>query len=296
MEILEGHDSQNSLNSGNDFKFEIEYLKMKLAQKMENESTWGMLFLCLREISKNQELSDEDCNLALAIEFFMQSTDFIDDLMDKDNSDFNQLPNRHLFTKKFLKYSLARVFDQIKTYRKKEIFTANLWKSLIAQIIDVNDCVNWKMTEENYFFEKVDRSFYLLNSIVQLALLSEEDKMGLFSYYYSVANQIQNDVANILSHVSSDLKDRKPTLPIIKGIQSAKTNNDDIVKKYYDYVEYGELEHIDLIRDYILSSGTIEYCRYISQEFDMLAFHELKTNYPKATDRIDFFYSNSNHP
>lgn len=275
------------------FSKNISYLKEIFFNKLNGSFSWGRFSLYLRAISENTAnpvLEKKDYDLALKIEAFILATDLLDDLMDGDNPDFNALPNPVYLTRRFIDYSLRSIYDCLETFEIKALFTHALRKSLSSQEQDMRNKLTLNSLELDYFTGGVDRSVYLLDAIVQISLKSKSKELFAFSYFFAASNQIKNDLVNIFSDSSSDLLDKKATLPIIKGLEAAKSGNSRIYRYFVNYFIHDDLGCFDPIRKFILNSGAIEYCQFVSNQCKNQSHQLLTQSFPKSRDTIDRFY------
>lgn len=281
---------QKTLNKDN-----IQYYRKYITSKLNKHFSWGLFSLYLSQISSYRRcssVSEKSVRLAASIERFICDTDLLDDLMDKDNDEFNKLSDNKEFVLEFLRCDLMQIYDILNNdLDKKDYFTHNLKLSLDAQMTDRANKLTQKSKPQDYFTKGVYRSVYLMNAVVYISIERSHKCLFPFSYYYATASQIENDVLNLLNKKSSDLKEIKATLPILITYEVAQSRkNKHIVRCFSELINKEDLSVIPELKQYILKNGIIEYCRWIALGCKNRAQNSLNQCFPFSKTLISEWF------
>lgn len=274
----------------------IQYYKQLLVSKLNGTNcsfSWGLFSLYLYCISSEKaldSLTKENFLFASTIERFICDTDILDDIMDNDNHILNNLSKKNQFFREFLRCDLLEIFNTI-TYNseKRYEFALNLYLSLKAQVSNVSDFLSLDSCLQDYFSKVVDRSFYLMNAIVQISVSQPNKNLLPFSYYYAVSSQIENDVQNILKKNPPDIIALKPTLPILISLNLAKNN--DSLELFDMLIKKRDNAIVESVKNSISNNGILEYCRWIALKCKEKAQNELNQLYPRSKKYIQEFFN-----
>ncbi|MBL1231060.1 polyprenyl synthetase family protein [Enterococcus sp. BWB1-3] len=289
MEVLEG--TLRSIKELDISNSHSDYLISSLNEKAKSEFLWGKLYLFLSQISSKQRNIEQEHVLASNLELFMIASDIIDDLMDKDNFNFNRLNEPVHFGITMIFETLFTLTHEIKGEDVKKTFLNNIKESLFYQYSDMSNTVCFGQDEEAYFSLSVKKSIYLVNAVEQLAFQEEELSIKTFSKYFAIASQISNDIKDVMKDDSYDLTNRKATLPIIKGIEAyTKYNNKENNNKINAYFFEKNDNLYEEIRLLIIESGSLEYSNFLVSEYYQKAYDSLCNCFPNSHKEINALF------
>ena len=269
------------------------YLEKYFNKKVNSKFSWGAFSFLLNNIFSSKNLLQMDISYGYAgklyfIELFIMATDFLDDLMDKDNIEFEALQEKKYFVSFMLEYSLSKLLNYFKLKKQKDVFINNLNSSLTSQIVETESKISINSCEKFYYSNIVNRSFFLMNSIIQISGELPALELMIFSYFFSIAAQIKNDIYNILGDQNSDVINKKPTLPIIKVLDFSKTKDNSMLYKIlYEYINDSGFNDYNKIRNLIIDYGILEYCNFISNKCYKYSINYLVTKYPQKNRQIN---------
>ncbi|MDN6836011.1 MAG: class 1 isoprenoid biosynthesis enzyme [Lactococcus lactis] len=267
-------------------KISQKLIKKYITSKRNSRFSWGILFLYLRSIhlcDLKENVQTTDIQLATNIELFIISTDILDDLMDKDSSLLTYSQTDYEASRQIVGKTMLSLKKNLKKTKIWLVFKHNLKSSLNNQLLDLQNTINKKSTEVEYYTTGVNKSVYLVNAITQLAWEEETPKASSFSKYFSMANQINNDISNFSSIAPSDVTQFKATLPIVVAV--TRISSEAISKYFFEK----DANYYDDVCKCITGSGAIEYCRYVSNECYNKAYKSLDKLFPNAKSQIHAF-------
>lgn len=268
-------------------------LLIKAYLKKEQLSfNWGALFLFIKKLSSDSDSSPaaKDGRLTAAVELFIILTDFVDDLMDQDNPEFQIISNKEAFLSSSLVVCFSAIRELVEEAQWNRFIDA-AGRSLLGQFEDLSKLVTIDSKEADYFDNGANKAIYLVTAVGQLALSEPEESVERALHCLAISGQIDNDVRDILKEKSSDILDKKATLPIIKAIEaSVRYQETFFFNLLYaldkDDVDFDQLK---LVKNYIKESGALEYCQFLSKTYLKKARQLLIDAYPKAAIDIDAF-------
>ncbi|AYW51025.1 hypothetical protein C7H83_11355 [Tetragenococcus halophilus] len=149
--------------------------------------------------------------------------------------------------------------------------------------MDLKNTIKKESTEAEYYSISVNKSVYLVNAITQLAWLEAKQEVSNFSKYFSIANQINNDISNLSSAIPSDVAQFKATLPIVMTVNRIQSNT--VLKYFFER----DTTYFTNVCKTITESGVIEYCRYVSNECYNKAYKSLDYLFPNSERQIQAF-------
>ena len=143
-----------------------------------------------------------------------------------------------------------------------------------GEVLQLLNCNDPDTTEEKYLEVIKRKTATLFEAGTRLAGIiagaSEEEEHALaeFGLQLGIAFQIIDDALDytgkdIGKNLGDDLEEGKPTLPLIRAIQTAPA---DTAEQLRQVVTNGGREHIELVRSAIESSDAIEYTSRLARE------------------------------
>lgn len=273
------------------FKNNFIVLEKILLTKLKKSFSWGIFSNFIYRIGQNESQSltiDKNLEYLLSIESFIIATDALDDVFDGDVSLFE---NDKTFIIQLFKYNFRKILSNINNYEAKLIFKKNINLALKHSTDEITILSSeFFLNEMDYFKKNIATSTFLMNAIVQISLPNPINGLFVFSYFFGIANQLDNDIIGIFERGShSDLAKFKITLPFIKAYNEAKQKNNSIYTKMRSYLLERNTYYIGDIQNYILGSGAIEYCRFIQTNCINKSFELLHQYFPMSyLEIIDF--------
>lgn len=264
----------------------VTYILDEYKSKKKDRINWGNYFTFLQKLMGKKV----DPYLETIVEIFIVLTDLVDDMMDKDNEKTRLLLKENQAE---LSEILFLAFTAIRIRSSKEqfgFFVDKITESLLIQYEESQYQVTEKSNEEDYFY-LVDRSVYLMQSIIYLVDPKPSEAILEAVKLVAYNAQIENDINDLGKYRSFDLLDKKGTLPIIRTIEWAKKNDCTLFKEKFSQLNRKEVtnEVYDYILEMIKESGSIEYCRLLSLSFQIRALNVLTNEYPTQEERIHKF-------
>lgn len=176
----------------------------------------------------------------------------------------------------------------------------------VLQLMNMHDP---DVTEERYLQVIRSKTAKLFEAATELGSLiagaSEEGIAAAAEYGRSLgtAFQLIDDVldysgnaADIGKNVGDDLREGKPTLPLIYLLQHGTTQERELVR---NCIEHGDEEHFDDILQAITSSGALEYTRLKAEQASQRAVESLQAlpagRYKDALMQLAAFAVDRNH-
>ena len=145
-----------------------------------------------------------------------------------------------------------------------------------GEVLQLLNCHNTETTEATYFEVIERKTATLFSAATQLggiaADANTEQLQALhdFGHYLGIAFQILDDLidysdqdVDIGKNVGDDLSEGKPTLPLIRALQTATESQQERLKKA---INEGNIEMIDEVIEIIKSTDAIEYTRLKATE------------------------------
>jgi octaprenyl-diphosphate synthase len=143
-----------------------------------------------------------------------------------------------------------------------------------GEVLQLLNCNDPDTTEEKYLEVIKRKTATLFEAGTRLAGIiagaSEEEERALaeFGLQLGIAFQIVDDALDytgkeIGKNLGDDLEEGKPTLPLIRAIQ---TSPPDVAEQLRQAVTEGGREYIELVRSAIESSDAIEYTSRLARE------------------------------
>jgi len=143
-----------------------------------------------------------------------------------------------------------------------------------GEVLQLLNCNDPDTTEERYMEVIKRKTATLFEAGTRLAGIisgtSDEEEQALAAYGLNlgIAFQIIDDALDytgkdIGKNLGDDLDEGKPTLPLIRALQTASP---EIAERLREAIEQGGREHIDIVRTAIESGDAIEYTARLAQE------------------------------
>ncbi len=272
------------------FKNNFIVLEKILLTKLKKSFSWGIFSNFIYRIGQNESQSltiDKNLEYLLSIESFIIATDALDDVL----MEMSLFENDKTFIIQLFKYNFRKILSNINNYEAKLIFEKNINLALKHSTDEITILSSeFFLNEMDYFKKNIATSTFLMNAIVQISLPNPINGLFVFSYFFGIANQLDNDIIGIFERGShSDLAKFKITLPFIKAYNEAKQKNNSIYTKMRSYLLERNTYYIGDIQNYILGSGAIEYCRFIQTNCINKSFELLHQYFPMSyLEIIDF--------
>jgi len=153
----------------------------------------------------------------------------------------------------------------------------------VLQLMNMHDP---DVTEERYLQVIRSKTAKLFEAATELGCLitgaSESDVTAAAEYGRSLGTAFQliddvldysGDAANTGKNVGDDLREGKPTLPLIYLLQHGTAQERELVR---NCIEHGDEEHFDDILDAITNSGALEYTRVKAEQASQRAILSLQ--------------------
>lgn len=228
---------------------------------------FGKYYSFLWDLLSHQE-KETPINLINELNMFFVCSNLLDDIMDKDNEDIENIEN---LNKEFPVY-LKRLLSSIESNSQLTIGT----------------------TEEDYFSLYVKRSVYLLQAAVPFNRHNSLDSLYVATKYLAYFGQIKNDIEDLRKPRSSDLLNKRPTLPLIKALETAiAEENDEMSTKILSINEKNYCQNsYDNIIQFIHEKDILEGCAEIALYFFDKARKEFIHHFPEKRECIDSFFTN----
>ncbi len=153
----------------------------------------------------------------------------------------------------------------------------------VLQLMNMHDP---DVTEERYLQVIRSKTAKLFEAATELGCLitgaAESDVTAAAEYGRSLGTAFQliddvldysGDAANTGKNVGDDLREGKPTLPLIYLLQHGTAQERELVR---NCIEHGDEEHFDDILDAITNSGALEYTRVKAEQASQRAILSLQ--------------------
>lgn len=276
-------ESQEGLGISKQSTF-ASFLWERLVKKRE-KSFWWKDFLEFIQILL-EETGDKE--LLFYIEHFILLTDIFDDLMDNDN------PWSPINLKEY-EEELASVINRILYFIGHKVskegykqFIDLIAYSLIYQQQENEYVLEETSSEQDYFY-LVNKSTCLLKSIVYLISQHPPSIVLEGVEKLAISSQIYNDMDDLQKEISFDLLYKKPTLPILKGVELITKENCDF---NYDFVssnlDAGESSY-SCMKKIISNSNIHFYCEILALSYRKQAKNDFLSGFPQKFELISSF-------
>lgn len=268
----------------------LSHISMEFKKKQQDKVNWGNHLRFLQNLVGKKE----DQYLGTIVEVFIILTDIIDDIMDDDNPNISQMLKMN---RSELSETLFLAFTAIRVHIPKVqfgFFVDNVTNSLLVQYEEDQYKVSKDSNEKEYFY-LINRSVYLMQSLVYLVDSSPSEVLLQATKLVAYNAQIENDINDLEKHRSFDLIDRKGTLPIIKTIEWANKNEDFLFLEKFAQLNRKSVndEMYNFILHSIKDSGSLEYCKLLSLSFQSKAVEMLVKEFPNKETLIREFIISS---
>ena len=159
-----------------------------------------------------------------------------------------------------------------------------------GEVLQLMNCNNPDITEEQYVEVIVRKTATLFEAGTRLAAViteadtETEQALANYGMELGIAFQIIDDALdysgkNIGKNIGDDLDEGKPTLPLIRAMQTAPEDQATVIR---NAIENGGREHIEAVTRAIESSDAIAYTMQIAIEHSQKAIEALETLPPSA--------------
>ncbi len=159
-----------------------------------------------------------------------------------------------------------------------------------GEVLQLMNCNNPDITEEQYVEVIVRKTATLFEAGTRLAAViteadtETEQALANYGMELGIAFQIIDDALdysgkNIGKNIGDDLDEGKPTLPLIRAMQTAPEDQAAVIR---NAIENGGREHIEAVTRAIESSDAIAYTMQIAVEHSQKAIEALETLPPSA--------------
>ena len=143
-----------------------------------------------------------------------------------------------------------------------------------GEVLQLLNCHDPDTTEERYLEVIKRKTATLFEAGTRLAAVisesteTEEQALAEYGLQLGIAFQIIDDAldytgSDIGKNIGDDLDEGKPTLPLIRALQTASP---ETAKGLREAIELGGREHIDAVRAAIESSDAIDYTARLAQQ------------------------------
>lgn len=159
-----------------------------------------------------------------------------------------------------------------------------------GEVLQLMNCNNPDITEEQYVEVIVRKTATLFEAGTRLAAViteagtETEQALADYGMELGIAFQIIDDALdysgkNIGKNIGDDLDEGKPTLPLIRAMQTAPEDQAAVIR---NAIENGGREHIEAVTRAIESSDAIAYTMQVAIEHSQKAIEALETLPPSA--------------
>ncbi len=159
-----------------------------------------------------------------------------------------------------------------------------------GEVLQLMNCNNPDITEEQYVEVIVRKTATLFEAGTRLAAViteadtETEQALANYGMELGIAFQIIDDALdysgkNIGKNIGDDLDEGKPTLPLIRAMQTAPEDQAAVIR---NAIENGGREHIEAVTRAIESSDAIAYTMQVAIEHSQKAIKALETLPPSA--------------
>ncbi len=224
---------------------------------------------------------DRHVDIAAIIEFIHTATLLHDDVVDesvqrrsRDTANAVWGNAASVLVGDFLYSRAFEMMVDVEIVRVMDIMshaTNRIAEGEVLQLLNCND----PDTTETQYLEVIKRKTATLfeagtrlAGVISGASEQEEKALAEFGLQLGIAFQIIDDAldytgTDIGKNIGDDLEEGKPTLPLIRALQTSTPERADKLRKA---IEEGGRQHIDTVRAAIESSDAIEYTSRLAQE------------------------------
>lgn len=269
-----------------------EYLHEEYTKYSSLPFQFGNYYLFLQQL-----INKLDSNLYLKLteklNMFFVCSNLLDDIMDEDNENIEDIKNLNVEFPVYLKRLLSSI-DSNLSKEEFSVFIDYVSKSLHYQHIESNSLLTIDTTEDDYFSLYVKRSVCLLQAAVPFNRHNSLNSLYVATKYLAFFGQIKNDIEDLRGSRSSDLLNNRPTLPLIKALETAiAEENDEIINCIFSINEKNYCQSsYDSIIQFIYENDIIEACAEIALYFFDKARKELIVHFPEKREFINSFFAN----
>ena len=154
-----------------------------------------------------------------------------------------------------------------------------------GEVLQLLNCNDPDLTEDQYLDVIVRKTATLfeagarLGGVIADVSKEEEEALAAYGLELGIAFQVIDDALdysgkNIGKNIGDDLEEGKPTLPLIRAMQTAPKKEADIIRSA---IETGGRDKIDEVMSAIESSDAIAYTSRLAQDHVQLAQKALET-------------------
>ncbi|MCL1949815.1 MAG: hypothetical protein FWF59_08795 [Turicibacter sp.] len=272
--LIINHLSQHPIFQKYNEFFELDLMKLLRIDQRIRFFSWGELYLNLRSL-QHPTREDDSITVATSIEVFCLAAKILDDMLDGDSS-LEHFLNRDnvllLYTE-----LLTDTFQKLSIHPAFSLAIVHLADSVNGEFNDINLCpISHTFTKQDYVRTVLPKTSSIIKFICTLAGM-DETFIDFFAESYGYLLQVKNDLKGIYSHTKNDLKKIRPTLPLIKALDSAQGVKLRTILESPDFL-------VEDAKQLILASGSLEYYSFRMQDKYELLSKYLNGCYPNASD------------
>ncbi len=255
-------------------------------------------------------------SLAAIIEFIHTATLLHDDVVDaselrrgKKTANAVWGNEASVLVGDFLYSRAFQMMVEIRNMRVMEILAEATNTIAAGEVMQLLNCNDADTTEERYLHVIRSKTAKLFAAASQIgAVISQrpkEEEMAFATYgmHLGTAFQLIDDVLDYDAssditgkNIGDDLAEGKPTLPLIRIIQTGSPSQSQTVRQA---IEKGGLEHIDAVKEAILTTDALQYTTDCAKNEARLAIDALSiianTPYKEALIELAHFSVNRNY-
>jgi len=232
--------------------------------------------------------------LAAIVEFIHTATLLHDDVVDaselrrgKETANAVWGNEASVLVGDFLYSRAFQMMVEIQNMRVMEILAEATNTIAAGEVMQLLNCHDADTTEERYLHvihsktAKLFAAAAQLGAIISQRPMEEENALATYGMHLGTAFQLIDDVLDYNAspeetgkNIGDDLAEGKPTLPLIRAMQTGTSSQKKTVRQA---IEKGGLEHIEAVKEAILTTDALQYTKACAQNEAQQAIKALDT-------------------
>lgn len=225
---------------------------------------WSNYFLLVAQLSGTYDQINLENMYGVDLLGF--SARLLDDFLDKDTLLYDIIGPDHLSL-----LSTELLVESLEMLSKNNFFDFQLLKeALDAEFVDYTNRLSLESSIDFYFKKIIPKSTALFRLNTKLAS-KNDSQLDKFATHYGTFLQLRNDIAGILTEHSSDIAQKKNSLPLIASTNTSDSNSDKDLMMMLSNKSISS----KIIQDKVIQTGALNFCNELMVSEKELALSRL---------------------